>query len=259
MDAKLKFLILGLLPRPVRRRIMVARYVEEVRQTGEAELLALRDLVKTNDMTIDVGSNLGVYTYELGRLTGRVYAFEPNHDLARLLDSLALPGTVVSEVALSSVDGQGELAIPRHGAGHGTASMRAAATRWSDAAHVAVRTARLDSLGLPVPVAFIKIDVEGHEEEVLDGATETIARDRPTLLIEIEENHNAGALDRITARLGELGYRASFMRAGSWHTIEDFDMALDVDPGVDWAQPRRRVPYVNNFLFQCDARRAENL
>ena len=37
---------------------------------------------------------------------------------------------------------------------------------------------------------FIKIDVEGHELKVIDGAKETIEKHKPNLLIEIEEQHS---------------------------------------------------------------------
>jgi len=46
----------------------------------------------------------------------------------------------------------------------------------------------LDSMKIP-DVRFIKIDVEGHELEVLCGAQETIRQDRPHLLIEVREKH----------------------------------------------------------------------
>jgi hypothetical protein len=48
----------------------------------------------------------------------------------------------------------------------------------------AVEIATLDSLDL-ADVRFIKVDVEGSEREVLDGARATIARDRPVLLLEL--------------------------------------------------------------------------
>ena len=62
----------------------------------------------------------------------------------------------------------------------------------------------LDSYGFE-DVAFIKIDVEGHEEAVLAGAGDTLVRAKPVLLIEIEERHNPGGLDRIAKRLSRIG------------------------------------------------------
>ena len=53
---------------------------------------------------------------------------------------------------------------------------------------VAVRCRRLDDFGLE-PVGVIKIDAEGHELTVLQGARALIERDRPSFLIEAEERH----------------------------------------------------------------------
>ena len=55
------------------------------------------------------------------------------------------------------------------------------------------------------PVGFIKVDVEGHEEEVIDGGFRVIARDHPVLLIEIEERHRHGALPQHSGVLIRAG------------------------------------------------------
>ncbi len=47
-------------------------------------------------------------------------------------------------------------------------------------------------------------------------ALDTIARDRPKLLIEIEERHNADRLARIRERLASLGYTGYFFLDGQW-------------------------------------------
>jgi FkbM family methyltransferase len=63
-------------------------------------------------------------------------------------------------------------------------------------------------------VSMIKIDVEGHEEAVLDGAIETLRRNRPAIIVESEDRHNPGAPDRITRRLRELGYEKFYFSKG---------------------------------------------
>ena len=66
----------------------------------------------------------------------------------------------------------------------------------------------IDSLGLS-PCHFIKIDVEGMEADVLNGARQTIARHRPLLYVENDREEKSPAL---IALLRELGYRLY------WHT-----------------------------------------
>jgi hypothetical protein len=98
-------------------------------------------------------------------------------------------------------------------------------------------------------VGFIKIDVEGHEESVLRGGLETLQRNRPTLLIEIEERHNSGGLERIREILSQ--YDGFFFLHGKKTPIADFDPAIH-QRDEDLAEAmklRRRSSYVNNFLF----------
>lgn len=253
MRENLKFRTFRALPRALRRTIMFRRYRREIGDSGEAELDQLRHLVRYGELALDVGCNLGVYTYELSRLTGHVVAFEPNPILASLVSSLRLPGVEVRQIALSSDDGRSELLIPRSGGGHGLASLRGDAVAGREVERVTVPMERLDDQGLR-DVSFIKIDVEGFEEEVLAGGWQTIARDRPKLLIEIEERHNRGGLDRIRRRLQDASYSGYFFCDDCWHSIEAFDPSAhqhvseeieEVGKSVD----RRRFRYVNNFLF----------
>lgn len=229
---------------------MVAAYEREINSSGEIELLQLRNLVRPGQLAIDVGANVGTYAHELARLTGRVIAFEPNPVLAATLADLGLKGVEVRQVALSSTDGSADLQVPLL---NGLATLRTDMQLGDGVEHVTVPTARLDGLNLD-KIAFIKIDVEGFEEEVLAGAAATIARDLPILLIEIEERHNPGGLARIEAKLNRLGYACYFYRAGAWRVLADFipDQYQRVDRDMEAqlaARPRRSVDYINNFLF----------
>jgi len=263
MDTNTKLRIISWLPRPIRRALMQRRYRSEIDSTGEAELLQLRHLVRRGDLALDVGSNLGTYAYELGRLSGRTIAFEPNPALARFVRDLHLEGVEVRELALSSRDETAELSIPQVDKAHGAASLRAGAaiaTDWA-VAHVPVRTCRLDSLTLE-PIRFIKIDVEGFEEEVLQGARATIARDRPMLLIEIEDRFNPDGVARIAAGLAEFGYSGHFFAQGRWRPLSEFDVeahqrSFETGLRAFEGRVRREVGYINNFLFVPAARVSE--
>jgi FkbM family methyltransferase len=255
MNTKTKLLLLSWMPLFVRRRLMLSRYKREIDYTGEAELLELRRFVNWGELALDVGSNLGTYAYELGRLSGRTIAFEPNPALARFVRSLRLYGVEIRETALSSRDETADLLVPQMDKAHGAASLRkdAAVAMGGAVAHVPVQTQRLDSIALD-PVHFIKIDVEGFEEEVLDGARETIKRDKPTLLIEIEERFNAGGVSRVAASLAQHGYTGHFFLRSDWRPIAEFDIDLHQRAFVTALRSfeghmRREVQYINNFLF----------
>lgn len=252
MTMSWKFRALQLLPRPLRRRLAIARYEHEILRTGEVELTLLADFVPDDAIALDIGCNTGAYAYALSRIAPRVVAFEPNPALAAMVSSLALPKVEVRHVALSDRDGVAELLVPA--GGHGLATLRPENVVGAQLQRIRVTTERLDALDLG-RIGFIKIDVEGAEEMVLDGAMDTIARDSPVLLIEIEERHSAGALSRISARLAQLGYDARYYSQGAWRPLARFNAARDqaIDDDLDEigkSVARRDHPYINNFLFE---------
>jgi hypothetical protein len=59
-------------------------------------------------------------------------------------------------------------------------------------------------------VAFVKLDVDGHECDVLEGAQATLTRDRPPILMELAPyvfSERAGDFDRMLRLIWALGYR----------------------------------------------------
>src|SRR5205823_431391 len=101
-------------------------------------------------------------------------------------------------------------------------------------------------------VGFIKIDVEGHEQAVIEGAFETIARSKPVILVEVEEGRNPGAVARMQTALAKLGYAGHFYAHGVKQPIETFDVARHQPADLVWNSARytrRTFPLVNNFLF----------
>ncbi len=98
-----------------------------------------------------------------------------------------------------------------------------------------VETRTIDEYALP-KVGFIKIDVEGHEVSVLEGAEKTIAQHKPNLLIECNDDHQPDGRAKLAAWLEGHDYDGFFVhertvkpmdqyvRAEHWdkHTIENF-------------------------------------
>ncbi len=68
-----------------------------------------------------------------------------------------------------------------------------------------VRQERLGAYGF-ADVSFIKIDVEGFEMEAIAGAAETLRRDKPVLLVEIDESQNSVPLHEAIGRIEAFGY-----------------------------------------------------
>ena len=60
-------------------------------------------------------------------------------------------------------------------------------------------------------IGFKKIDVEGHEKEVIDGARKIININRPVLLVEIEQNHTKNEVIDTINYINNLGYNSFYL------------------------------------------------
>jgi FkbM family methyltransferase len=216
----------------------------------EPELALLPTLCRKDAMSIDIGANIGLYTYYLPRYSGTVVAFEPLLQMQKRLTKF-LKGyrASVYAVALSDRQGECEIRFPRGNPAWATIdpdNTLALAGRTEFESH-RVPMRRLDDYQFH-DVGFIKIDVEGHEELVLHGGSKTITRSRPNLLIEIEERHKQGAIDRVTTFLTSMGYRGYFWDADKMNPMEHFDLRRD-QPIHNVGLSGKRGRYINNFIF----------
>jgi FkbM family methyltransferase len=233
-----------------------ARYFEKY---GERELHLLRHLCTRDRDAIDVGAKEGSYVHFMKRYARRVYAFEPVPWMAEALVRKFAPRVVVRNLALSRESGAALLCIPVVGGApvSGLASLDGTATpTFGGFENIEVPTRPLDEV-FAGDAAFIKIDIEGYEEAVLDGAAKTITRCRPRLLIGIEENRAPGALGRIRAFLRRFNYRGYFLHDHSVWTVEAFDAETMQRPAdiADFYPGAARTDfdrYINNFLFLAD-------
>jgi len=209
---------------------------------GEAEINLLSFLVDRARNAIDAGANKGVYTYFIAKYARHTYAYEPNPKMFAILQRNVGPGVSVSPIALGDTTGQAVLRVPLLDKGHSNQGASLSAVKVpANFTPVTVETARIDDLGL-TDIGFIKIDVEGFEDAVLRGARQTIARDRPALLVEIEEKHTRRPIEDDIAAITDMGYDGMFLGAGGiLHALSAFD------PVANHRQPTRG--YVYNFIF----------
>jgi len=220
----------------------------------EAEVGMLRFLVPHDRCAIDVGANIGIYTHKLLEITPQVVAIEPNPIYVEKLTRFFGSSIRLVSAALSDSEGTAELVVPTthdgNDAGLGTIEKDNSLAAY-DCMRVHVPMHRLDSLSID-NVGFMKIDVEGHEESVVIGAEQTIRRCRPALLIEAENRHRDGAVEKITRRLESLGYNGFFLDDGVLKSISRFDPQKHQSERaiVELAQGKSpSVPYKNNFIF----------
>ena len=188
----------------------------------EGELAWLRRVVQPDWQILDIGANHGVYAASLARQlgpAGRLVACEPSPVLqerlrltiaANRLDSMTVQSIALADTAGSAVLAQSEFTETAHITASG------AGTR--------VRTETVDrlvaSLDMPCP-DLIKIDTEGHERPVLDGARTTLANGSPLVMFEVDMRQPEVTLEA-GERLTALGYDI-------YHYVAGLGVAVPLD------------------------------
>lgn len=147
---------------------------------------------------VDVGAHCGFWTLMLSEVFDRCVALEPAQYQFRLLETNIarndLKNVVAHQCAVSDVDTTGVLNIMGLSGGNNSLDPQSDAPMRTEQ----VRLVRLDSLRLP-RVGLIKVDVEGHECQVLRGGLRTIAKDRPAIVVEIACDDSKSQVESILA------------------------------------------------------------
>ncbi len=210
----------------------------------EPELQQLSDYLDPTRNAVDIGGWWGPWTAELAKHCPQVHCFEPQPKLASGLRSWAPANVVVHENAVGDTAGIQTLNRPDDLPGtDGLATLRSSEDHQGDSISVEVTT--IDSCAL-TDVGFIKIDVEGLELAALRGGEQTIERDQPRLMIEIEQRHLDQPIDNVFQWVIDRGYEGWFWTGTMWVGLDNFDVARDQVATVD--KPKS-LEYINAFLF----------
>lgn len=211
-----------IMPRVLQQQIREIYYVNKVRKFDEREekdLAVVRKLIRVGDVVCDVGANIGVYTVTLSRLIGghgQVYSFEPVPETYRVLSNIVehfhLRNVHIYGCAVSDSVGKGVMEVPIYNSGgENFYQARLICGNRPSRRTYEVDLVTLDSLfDKPggVKLDFIKVDVEGHELQVIRGARHVLDRFRPALLIEISDNPDSDTSParRLMTELGQMNY-----------------------------------------------------
>lgn len=222
---------------------------------SRTDLWLLPALAPRGREALDVGAHRGLFSIFLEPIVGsaRLHVFEPLPEFVGVLRTL-FPSAHVHDCALSREEGDGVLWVPVVGGRtlYSRSSLEPLQFREGSVEGVGsrleVQVRRLDSLlvdGVLSDVGFVKIDVEGHEVEVLRGAEVLVRAHKPNLLVEIEQRHHEYPIADVFSFVMDLGYEIFWVDnavlalrgIGEFDTVEDQDVALLGKP-----------KYVNNFL-----------
>jgi FkbM family methyltransferase len=175
---------------------------------------AVVERIPAGSTAVDAGAHIGVVTSQLCRAVGprgTVHAVEPFPANVRRLRELKsdndLDQLTVWECALSDQDGSAVLQTT--GAADGSPHSSLTASSYAGAT-LPVTTRALDSMvSHTTRVGFIKVDIEGAESLMLDGAKRIMTSDRPLVFCEFNEIHlrDAGSSSAdLLRKFKDLGY-----------------------------------------------------
>jgi len=186
-------------------------FERELLEYLRALLRAMRATPEANSVMLDVGANIGNHTCFLANDFGRTIAFEPSKRIAALLRAnVAINGlesrVTVAQCALSDENVSGT----HHFAGDQNAGGSFVSKGSSLEVHKSSEGVRLlrgddflqENLATDEFVALVKIDVEGHEHEVMIGLSGTLQLHQPLVLFEASDGRRAAACMELLSRCG---------------------------------------------------------
>ena len=179
---------------------------------------ALENLLGPGAAFVDVGANIGVHVAQASQLvgpSGRVVAVEPNPENCRLLLlTLAKNGLANVDLIPTALGQSGDWTWFGTHIGSNGGLLPNDLDAIADGYGFVVPVRRLDDIA-PHGTKVIKVDVEGAEISVLKSGLETIARDRPSIIMEFstEMVQRVSRIDASTALtwVESLGYRIAVL------------------------------------------------
>lgn len=144
------------------------------------------EYVKEKHVALDIGANVGLWSRDLVKQFAQVIAFEPVAMFRECLERNVIAKNLdVRPIALGDQEGMIKMIITEGNTGHTHVD--------PNSVNGDIQIIKLDSLNLPV-VNYIKVDCEGFEYRVLQGAENTVKRCRPVIVIE-QKPHDAYSKD----------------------------------------------------------------
>ena len=207
-------------PEPV---LLKRRLERSIKNKDENEIDLLKRFIKPGTDSIDVGVYRGVYSYEMSKYSKKVHSFEPNplifkyinKNLKKISNNIDL-----YNFALSNENKVSNLRIPIRNKkinkeNYEEHYLMGRATvhelnNFQDYEKFEITLKKIDDFNFDNEISFMKIDVEGHEIEVIEGGKLFIKKNKPVLLVEIEERHSKKNIHHSIDYINGLGYNSYF-------------------------------------------------
>ena len=205
--------------------LLKKRLKRAINNDYDQEIGLLGEVVNKKLESIDVGVYRGVYSYQMSKLSSHVHSFEPNPLIYPYLEknlTSIISNMTLYDMALSDKSEVVDLKIPKrfkvlikknyeeaYKLGLATIHKENSLGK-NNFSIFKVKAEKLDNIIQNRKIGFIKIDVEGHEKNVLIGAEQIIKKCKPNLLIEIEERHTNDKVQNTINFINDFGYNSFF-------------------------------------------------
>jgi len=246
---------------PTARCLTEFRLWQGLREDSSSELAYCQLLSEPGSRVLDVGANVGTFSLAMSKAVGRagqVLALEPNPTVFCELER-SLWRSNVKPICAAASDhvGSALLSMPLDAAGGARDLLGTLESKYGDGEQVKVELVTVDGLisSTTPATSLIKIDVEGHELEVLSGAEGLIVRDFPAVVMEIEDRHLAQGrqVEDVVHWMLSRGYVCAGLQGKGLLPWSQFDVDRDQRQwllnGVSDEPNLGRAEYVNNFVF----------
>ena len=226
--------------------LLKKRLIRAINKDYEKELQIIDRFSDRTKDAIDIGVYRGIYSFKLAQNFKMVHAFEPNPLLYPYLEknlNKIISNIQLYNFALSDSEGETDLKLPLRSYSIfkdnieelyklGAASIHKE-NHFEKYKSLKVKKVKLDNIKINQKIGFIKIDVEGHEQNVINGASNTIKKNMPILLVEIEKKHTQKPIIQTINTIKNYGYNA--------HTFSN-NQLVDVLDNENYHKER-------NFIF----------
>lgn len=256
---KIQETLINFCPKPL--RLPVKYQYHKMRNRLEKEIFYLEQLVGARKRAIDIGANAGIYSYALAQICDIVEVFEPQIWCTEDIVSYSQVSSCninVYNVGLANFNGLLTLHVPSSvgdysqsvkGLGSLTTGLGSFRDIEGEQISIDVPVRKLDDYEFQ-DISFIKIDVEGYEAKVIEGAQKTILREKPTILIEVEQRHlNGQSIEDVFEKMIELGYECHFIYKGYLTPIVNFYQQIKDKQNYFLVEDLQQI-YINNFIFK---------
>ncbi len=222
------------------------------------EIKYINTNLSEGSVAADIGAHKGGYLYWMRRIVksaGKIYAFEPQVKLYNYLISISVlakyKNVIIENLGLSSEEGEVNFFIPKSKRGDSPGARIDILKNKKQYKELTIQITTLDKYFLDRKIfpELIKIDVEGHEKQVLLGGINLLKSCKPKILMECENRHlKEGDIFDVFDILLNLGYNGFFFENKKLKSINEYDVEIHQNLMKD--KFNEKNGYINNFIFE---------